>query len=409
MRAPLALAALLGLLCMGTARADPDNFTEVERGRYLARAGDCVACHLGPDRQSLAGGHRLETPFGAIAVPNITPDAETGIGSWSADDFHRAMHKGVRPDGTHLYPAFPYTAFTRLSRQDNDAIYAYLRTLEPVRNAVDRDTLPFPFNIRALMGIWNRLNFTPGEFQPDPQRSEAYNRGAYLVEGPAHCGLCHTPRNLLGGDRDGQHLQGGVLQDWFAPNITADRRVGIGGWSDDEMVEYLRTGRNAHSAASGPMAEVVAFSTSQLSEADLRAIATYLRERGAAAEPAPAPLAAEEPRMRTGSAIYADSCAACHRGNGSGVDRMFPRLARSALVQQGDATSVIRMILEGGQAAATPLAPTAPAMPAFGWRMNDRQVADVATYLRNAWGNAAPPVTPEMVQKLRASLSGRGG
>ncbi|MBO1078743.1 cytochrome c [Roseomonas haemaphysalidis] len=409
MRAHLLAAALLtaGLLGGHGAKADPDNFTEVERGRYLATAGDCMACHIGADGKSMAGGHRLETPFGAIAVPNLTPDDETGIGRWTSNQFWRAMHEGIGAHGERLYPAFPYTAFTKMPREDVDAVYAYLRTLEPVRNAVDRDTLPFPFNIRLLMAGWNMLNFTPGVFQPDPAKSAEFNRGAYLVEGPGHCGLCHTPRNLIGGDKSGAHLQGGELQGWFAPNITADKRQGIGDWSDAEMVEYLRTGRNARTAASGPMAEVVAYSTSAMTDADLKAIAVYLRERGAAGDPAPAALAAGDAHMTTGAAVFQDSCSACHVGNGEGVAGMFPRLANSQVVQQTNPTTVIRVILDGAQSVATPTAVTAPAMPAFHWRMTDQQVADVSTYIRNSWGNAAPAVTVDQVRKVREELGER--
>lgn len=398
--ATLLAASVLGA---GGAKADPDNFTEVERGKYLAIAGDCMACHIGADGKSMSGGHMLETPFGKISVPNITPDKDTGLGRWSADDFHRAMHEGKRPDGTHLYPAFPYPDFTKISRADNDAIFAYLQTLPPVQNRVDRDTLPFPFNIRLLMAGWNMLNFEPGEFRPDPQKSAEYNRGAFLVDGPAHCGLCHTPRNIMGGDKDSQLLQGAALQGWFAPNLTMDKRLGLGDWSEEELIAYLRTGRNDRAAASGPMAEVVAYSTSHMTDADLKAIAVYLRENGRAVNTSgdTRPLAADDARMRTGEAIYADTCKACHVADGSGVSGMFPRLANNQLVQQGDPTGVLRVILQGAQSAATPLSVTAPSMPSLGWRLNDQQVADVATYIRNAWGNAAPAVTPDQVRKMR--------
>jgi mono/diheme cytochrome c family protein len=411
MRGAAILAATLVATAVsgGVARAEPDNFTEASRGRYLTVLGDCMACHIGADGQSLAGGHLLETPFGKISVPNITPDNDTGIGRWTADDFYNAMHNGKRPDGGHLYPAFPYTSFTRMSRADNDAIFAYLRSRPAVENRVDRDTLPFPFNIRLLMAGWNLLNFTPGEFRPDPQRSAEFNRGAYLVEGPAHCALCHTPRNLIGGDRDSQHLQGGALQGWFAPNITADKRLGIGDWSQEEIVAYLRTGHTDRTAASGPMAEVVAYSTSQMTEEDLKAIAVYLRERGAAGASAPAPVPAEDARMRAGEAIYADSCSACHVGNGSGVSGMFPRLVNNQLVMQDDPTGILRVVLQGSRSVATPHAPTAPAMPSLGWRLDDQQAADVATYIRNSWGNSAPAVTPEQARKIREVAADRPG
>lgn len=411
MRRPLIAAALLAaatLFGAGTARADADNYTEVARGRYLAVLGDCMACHIGADGKSMSGGHLLETPFGNIAVPNLTPDRDTGIGRWTAEDFNRAMHEGKRPDGTRLYPAFPYTAFTLMSRADNDAIFAYLQAQPAVEHKVDRDTLPFPFNIRLLMAGWNMLNFTPGTFRPDPNKSAEFNRGAYLVEGPGHCALCHTPRNLIGGDKGGAHLEGGALQGWFAPNLTANARIGIGAWSEQEIVEYLRTGVTARSSASGPMAEVVAYSTSQMTAADLKAIAVYLRERAPApAATGPAPVAASDARMRAGEAVYADTCSACHVGNGSGVAGIFPRLADNQLVQQPDPTGILRVVLQGSQAVATPHAMTGPAMPSLGWRLSDQQVADVATYIRNSWGNAAVPVTPDQVRTMRGVTAER--
>jgi mono/diheme cytochrome c family protein len=403
-RAALAAALLAAAAFLtGPAKADPDNFTEVERGKYLAIAGDCMACHIGADGKSMSGGNMLETPFGKISVPNITPDNDTGLGRWSAADFHRAMHEGQRPDGTHLYPAFPYPDFTKISRDDNDAIFAYLKSLPAVGNKVDRDTLPFPFNIRLLMAGWNMLNFTPGEFRPDPQKSAEFNRGAFLVEGPAHCGLCHTPRNIMGGDKDSELLQGAALQGWFAPNLTMDKRLGLGDWSEAEIVEYLRTGRTDRAAASGPMAEVVAYSTSQMTDADLKSIAVYLRENGRSVNTAgnATPLPAGDAHMKAGEAIYADTCKACHTSEGAGASDIFPRLANNQLVQQGDPTGVLRVILQGAQSVATPAKPTGPSMPSLGWRLNDQQVADVATYIRNAWGNAAPAVTADQVKAMR--------
>lgn len=415
MRARL-LAALAGLalLAAAPAHAAPDNFDQVERGRGLVVLGDCVACHMSPSgnhegSQGFAGGRPIETPFGSIVTPNITPDRATGIGTWSADDFYRAMHEGVRPNGAHLYPAFPYTYFTRMPREDTDAILAYLNTLEPVSNAVDRNTLPFPFNIRASMLAWNALFFEPGEFRPDPNRSAEWNRGAYIVEGPAHCGACHTPKNLLGADRTSERFAGGPLQGWYATNLTGDQRTGLGAWSAEEIVEYLQKGRNARSAASGPMAEVVEYSTSLMSEADLRAIATYLKEppTAAPATPARTALASDNTQMAVGEAIYLDRCMACHRRDGEGVARMFPRLAGSQVVQQEGNETLLRVVLQGVRAAYSPHAPTSPAMPAFGWRLNDDQTAAVTTYIRNAWGNAAPAVTAADAGRMRDLLRDR--
>lgn len=404
MRMRGAWVVLASLLLSTGSRADPDNYAAVSKGRALTIASDCVVCHTAPGGVPFAGGLGLETPFGTIVTPNITPDDGTGLGHWSADDFARAMHDGIRPGGVHLYPAFPYTYYTKLTREDTDAIYAYLRTLSPTEHLVDRNTLPFPFDIRASMAAWNALFFTPGTFVPDPQRSPEFNQGAYLVESAGHCGACHTPLNALGANKASQFLQANRIDQWTAPNITDDARLGIGKWSVADIVTYLRTGRNATSIASGPMAEVVAYSTSQMPDADLHAIATYLKERGAAGSAAPTPLAASDPKMQTGAAIYTDTCSACHRRTGAGVVNMFPRLANNPIVQQDDPASLIHVVLTGVRGAATSAAPTGPAMPSLSYRLNDDQVAAVVTYIRNSWGNAAAPVQAGDVHQLRASV-----
>ena len=416
-----ALAAGLALFAaIRHGSAAPDDFDAQARGRYLTLVGDCVACHKRPGfsgtfptgADGWVGGGRIETPFGEISVPNLTPDRDTGLGSWSADDFWRAMHEGVRPDGRRLYPAFPYPYYTNVTRDDSDAIYAYLRSVPPERNAVDRNTLPFPFDIRALMVGWNFLFFEPGGFREDANRSPEWNRGAYLVTGLAHCGACHTPKNVAGADRtEGRYMAGEPLQAWYVPRLDDDRRTGLGDWSVEEIVEYLRTGRNARSAASGPMAEVVQYSTALMTEADLRAMAVYLKALPRQASPAatPTPVAASDPQMRSGEAIYLDRCQACHTRTGAGVERMFPRLAGSQVVQQDGPDTLLRVVLQGTRAAYSPHAPTAPAMPAFGWRMGDAEVAAVTTYIRNAWGNAAPAVSEGDARRMRERLRDRPG
>jgi mono/diheme cytochrome c family protein len=288
-----------------------------------------------------------------------------------------------------------------VTRQDTDAIYDYLRSLAPVSNRVDRRTLPFPFSIRTAMLGWNALFFDPGVFVSDPRRSEEFNRGAYLVEGLGHCGACHTPLNLLGANKAGQFLQGNKISDWTAPNITNDAQTGLGNWSVDEIVKYLRTGQNGTSFASGPMKEVVENSTSKMPDADLKAMAVYLKERGASGASAPAALPASDPQMRVGEAIYIDTCSACHVRSGAGIEHIFPRLAGSPVVKQDDPTTLVRVILTGTRAAATDATPTSPAMPSLGYRLNDSQTAAVVTYIRNAWGNAASAVTADTVKTLR--------
>jgi mono/diheme cytochrome c family protein len=392
---------LAALLAADSAIADSDDYVDVVRGRALATVGDCVACHTAPGGTPFVGGLALQTPFGAIMTPNITPDDATGIGRWSKDNFARAMHEGKRPDGSYLYPAFPYPYYTKVTRQDADAIYDYLRTLAPVSNSVNRRTLPFPFSIRTAMLGWNALFFGPGYFASDPKRSEEFNRGAYLVEGLGHCGACHTPLNALGANKADHFLEGNKIDDWTAPNITGDGRTGVGNWSVDEIVQYLRTGQTRTSIASGPMKEVVENSTSKMPDADLKAMAVYLKERGASGSPAPAPLPGSDPQMRIGEAVFIDTCSACHMRSGAGVEHIFPRLAGNAVVKQDDPTTLVRVILTGSRGAGTDAAPTSPAMPSLGYRLTDNQLAAVVTYIRNTWGNAASAVTADTVKSLR--------
>ncbi|HEY4134987.1 MAG TPA: c-type cytochrome [Alphaproteobacteria bacterium] len=398
------LLALLGasVLLSAPALAQNLSFEQVSRGRELVTAGDCVACHTPEGAKPFSGGRAVETPFGNILTPNITPDRATGIGAWSDDEFVRAMQQGIGRNGEHLYPAFPYTAYTKIKRNDLIAMRAYLNTLEPVSNAVDVNQLPFPFNMRFVMTFWNALFFTPGEFKDNPQKSAEWNRGAYLVEGLGHCASCHTAKNALGGDETA--MEGGNLQNWFAPNLTGDKRVGLGGWSADDLVDYLKTGHTAHTAASGPMAEVIEFQTSKMPDADLKAMAAYLKDIPPSPDKKPTPLAADDAAMKAGAAIYADNCSACHVGSGEGLPKLFPALKGSAIVQSDDPTTLLRVILEGGRSVATDGAPTAPAMPAFDWKLSDAQTAAVATYVRNAWGNAAGAVDARSAASMRGAL-----
>jgi len=375
------------------------GYDPVSRGRYLTIAGNCAGCHMSPSGQPFAGGSPLRTPFGVVLSANITSAV---MRDWSQGQFYRALHEGVGGGGSHLYPAFPYPYYTRITRADSDAILAYLQTVPPVYNRFDRNKLKFPLNNRGLMAFWNALFLKKGEFRPDPNRSAEWNRGAYLVEGLAHCGACHTPKNLLGADRRSAPLQGGVLDDWLAPDLTSNNRIGLGRWSTDEIVEYLKTGRNARASASGAMGEVIA-STSQLTDADARAMAVYLKSRAASPEAAPRPPPAEQ--VRAGEAIFVDECAGCHRMDGSAEPRMFSPLRENAAVQQRDPTTLIRIVLNGSRAPATDARPTPTAMPAFGWKLNDREVAAVITYVRNSWGNAAPAVRPRQVAKIREDTS----
>ena len=399
--------AALSLAAMPGARAgasDPQEFTQIERGRYLAITADCVSCHTVPGGKPFAGGRPIETPFGDIVAPNITPDLETGIGAWSDDVFEAALRKGVRPNGAHLYPAMPYNAYTRMSRDDVQAIRAYLNSVDPVRNAVVAKPLPFPFNIRAAMRVWNSLYFSEGEFKPDPTKAAEWNRGAFLVDGPAHCGACHTPKTFLGGDRLGQYLQGSYLQGWSAPNITNDRRSGLGEWTVADVATYLKSGHNRITAATGPMAEAVSLSTSHMTDEDTRAIATYLKSLPGQ-ENGDKPLPADTGTMRAGSAIYRDQCSACHGIEGKGVPGLFPSVANSSMVRSNDATTVMRIVLRGARSVATSSEPTAPGMPSYGWQLDDGQVAAVLNYIRNSWGGAAPAVEAKDVNQVRSNTA----
>jgi mono/diheme cytochrome c family protein len=395
----LALAVVAGA---GAAHAgtDDQDFGQIERGRYLATVGDCAACHTLPGSgRDLAGGRAIETPFGLLLAPNITPDPATGIGAWTDQEFIDAMTRGTGRGGAHLYPAMPYTYYTRITTEDALAIRAYLNTVPAVQNAVNVNQLPFPFDIRASLMVWDAMFFTPGTFRPRADKSAEWNKGAYLAEGLGHCGLCHTPKNFLGGDRTSEALQGSSLQGWFAPNITNDARRGIGGWSVDEIVTYLKTGHNLTSAASGPMGDEISYSSAHMTDADLRAIAIYLKDQpGQNETPPPLP---PEAVIKAGAQIYADQCSGCHTPNGAGVAGLFPTLARSPVVQQADPISLLRVVLRGTRSVGTPNAPTAAAMPQFGWLLQDGDVAAVLTYIRNSWGNAAPAVAASDVAKAR--------
>lgn len=400
-----AVLAMAAMPALRSAQADDQDFALIERGRYVAVAADCVACHSLPGGKPYAGGSPLYTPFGTLVAPNITPDRETGIGNWTEEDLRRTLREGIGRGGKRLYPAMPYPAYTRMTDDDIRALWTYLRTLEPVSNAVEANQLPFPFNIRLLMAGWNLLNFEPERFKPDPDKSPEWNRGAYLVQSLGHCGTCHTPKTMLGADDTDRALQGANLQGWYAPAIAADPRQGIGDWTTDQLVAYLKTGANHQTLASGPMAEAIQNSTSKLTDADLQSIAAYLLDRKPPEAGAPARLATDDGRMRTGEAVYADTCMACHGGDGKGQTFLFPTLADSGVVQADDPATLIRLVLDGSRAVATDDRPTASAMPPLGWRLDDAQVAAVVTYIRNSWSNAAPPVSADEVARMRKTLA----
>jgi mono/diheme cytochrome c family protein len=389
------------ILCTASichAGAEPSKDT-IAKGKALTEAGDCGSCHTADPAKPFAGGKRIETPFGGIYSANLTADPDTGLGRWSDEDFLRAMRFGVGPDGTRYYPAFPYPHFTKMIRDDAFAIRSYLDTMPPVRNTPPANELRWPLNYRVLMRGWNLLFFRPGIFEPDQTKSAAWNRGGYLVEGLSHCGACHTPKNIFGAERSAERFTGSLIDGWFAPRLDGAARGGLKSWSADDIAEYLLSGRNAHSHADGPMAEVVLNSTSKMSEADVRAIAIYLKDLPAG-PPEPAVAAPSPAQMANGEKLYKGSCVACHELDGSGAPRIYPPLPGNANLQSADPASAIKIVLEGAETVTTQRAPNTGSMPAYP-KMSDQEIADVVTYIRNAWGNAALAATAQEVAKLR--------
>jgi mono/diheme cytochrome c family protein len=373
--------------------------TAVERGEYLARAGDCISCHTVPGGAPYAGGYRLDTPFGYLLAPNITPDMETGIGRWSADDFWRALHDGVNRRGKDMYPAMPYVFYTKVTRQDSDAIYAYLRSLKPVSNDVDINHLRFPFDQRWSMAAWRELFFTEGAFVPNPARSGSWNRGAYLVEGLGHCSACHSPRDVLGGIEKDKAFTGATIDGWFALNLTQKALTGLGDWSAAEIATYLKTGAyKGRSTSLGPMAEVVHNSTSHLSDADLAAMGEYLKSIPPDSSLRTGPAAPPASRVR-GAALYMDHCSGCHQAKGRGIAGVFPPLTGNAAVIASDPANILKVVLAG-----IPAQNGYIPMPAFGDQLSNQEIADIANYVRTSWGNnAAANATSQAVAGLRRS------
>jgi mono/diheme cytochrome c family protein len=380
-------------------KAEP-TADDIVRGKALTVAGDCASCHTADPAKPFAGGKRIDTPFGRIYSPNLTPDRDTGIGGWSEDDFYGALRFGVAPNGSRYYPAFPYPNFTKLTRQDISAIRAYLGTLTPVKNTPPSPELRWPFNYRVVMRGWNWLFFKPGILQPDQQKSAEWNRGRYLVEGAAHCGACHTPKNIFGADKRGQAYGGGLVQGMFAPRLDSAERSGLKSWSVEDIAEYLQSGRNGRSHAGELMSEVVVNSTSKMSDADIRAIAVYLKDLPAGA-PEPTVTPPPPAQMTDGEKLYKGACIACHEVDGTGSPRVYPPLPGNANLQSADPSSTLRVILDGAETVTTPRAPNKGSMPEYATKMTDQQIADVTNYIRNSWGNSAPAVTAEQVAKAR--------
>lgn len=378
------------------------------RGEYLTAMGDCIACHTERGEKPFSGGLEIPTPFGKLYAPNITPDFETGIGSWTSEEFWVAMHEGRSKDGSFLYPAFPFNNYTKVTRDDVNAIYGYLMSsVEPVHRVNKKNDMRFPFNQRELLIGWRTLYFKSGVFKPDPKESDEYNRGAYLVEGLGHCNACHANRNFLGAVKE-DDVSGGLIpvQNWFAPSLDSHEETGLGGWELDEIVELLKTGVSERAAVFGPMTPVIAHSLQYASVSDLRAMAIYLKTQAERAPP-PGPaqmrpgVARVAELMANGEKIYNDKCVDCHKKDGRGVPRAYPPLAENRSILMEFPINPIRMTLLGGFPPSTGGNPRPYGMPPFGHLLNDEEVASVVTYIRRSWGNNAHPVAPAEVNKAR--------
>ena len=383
--------------------------TPIDKGQYLARAGDCIACHTIPDGQLFAGNRPMPTPFGTLYSSNITPDEHDGIGKWSASDFYATLHVGRMPDGGLLYPAMPFADYTKVTRADSDAIFAYLRSVPPVALPDRPHDLRFPFDNRSLILGWRTLFFTEGTYQPDGTRSADWNRGAYLVEGLGHCGMCHTAINALGGSSQSEAFQGGLipLQYWYAPSLTSNKESGLGDWSLQDISDYLHKGVSARGAVYGPMSEVVYNSLQYLTDDDIRAVSVYLKSlaSGSRARPRETTVSPTESSllMVLGRRVYAQQCASCHGVEGVGEPPRYPTLASNQSIQMASAVNPIRMVLNGGFPPGTGPNPFPYGMPPFAQRLSNDEVAAVVTYIRSSWGNHGTAISPREVDELRSA------
>ena len=373
---------------------------QVARGAYLARAGNCAACHTDRGGAAYAGGKGIATPFGTIYASNLTPDAKTGIGNWSPALFWRALHNGRSADGRLLYPAFPYPNFTEITRADSDALYAFLRTQVPAAQPNRAHALDFPYNLQASLAVWRALFFAPGVYEPVVDQSAQWNRGAYLVRALGHCSACHSPRNRFGATSESLELSGGLIpmQNWYAPSLESTGEAGVADWPAQEVAALFKIGLTARGAAMGPMAEVVFRSTQYLSDADIAAMTVFLKSLPQTAPHAVGVPTVPDSVVQHGQAIYADRCAACHGPHGEGGATAngvaYVPLAGNRLVRLASSANLVHVIINGGFAPTTAGNPRPYGMPPFGQSLKDDEIAAVASYVRQAWGNAAPEVTP---------------
>jgi mono/diheme cytochrome c family protein len=376
---------------------------EVARGKYLVRIGDCMACHTQRGSQKFAGGRPIQTPFGIIYTPNITPDRETGIGNWTDEEFYKALHDGIAPGGVNLYPAFPYPSFTYVTEKDVLAIKAYLYSLSPVKKKDRKSKLKWPYDIRSILTVWDSLYLKKGPYREDLRRSKTWNRGAYLVEGLGHCGACHTPRNALGAEKKGSRLKGASYQGWFAPHLDVSRMSDVHNWTETELVDFLRYGfSRTKGVALGPMQDVVHDSTQYINQNDLQAIAIYLISLGETTRKNPVPGDKDAPgaaiMIEKGLSIYKKHCSGCHQDSGEGLSHAYPALKGNPIVLNGNPTDVINVVLQGGFETPTRFQTEPYSMPSFAHQLTAVQVASVINYIRNSWGNSAPPVTARQIR-----------
>ena len=387
----------------------PNGADAVARGAYLARAGNCEGCHTVVGGTAYAGGRGVPTPFGTVYASNLTPDIDTGIGAWSADDFWRALHNGRSRSGRLLYPAFPYPNYTRVTRADSDALLAYLRSLPAVAQPNRAHALHFPFDQQAALAVWRALYFRPAVHTPDASRPAEWNRGAYLVEGLGHCSACHSSRNALGGTANTLDLAGGMIpvQNWYAPSLSSEAEAGVANWPTQQVVDLLKTGTATGGktpvSVSGPMVEVVLGSTRHLADVDLRAMASYLKALPPATVPGGASTRAAAPSINgLGAKLYEQHCAACHGTQGEGAAGIYPALAGNRAVTMPTPANLVHLVIEGGFAPATAGHPRPFGMPPFATVLSDAEVAKVLTHIRGSWGNRAGTVEELDVRALRS-------
>jgi len=412
--ASLALSLSLPLLAHAAANDDP----LVARGAYLAKAGDCVACHSAPKGKPFAGGLPMTTPMGKIYTTNITPDPDTGIGKWSEEDFEKAVRQGVAKDGHNLYPAMPYTSYAKVQDDDVKALYAYfMKGVAPVSQANRPSDIPFPLNMRWPLKFWNMVFLDKGVYRDKDGRDVAWNRGAYLIQGLGHCSACHTPRGIAfqekALDESGSAwLTGGVLDGWFASNLTGEQNVGLGRWSDADLTTFLKTGANAHASAFGSMTDVINHSTQGMNDQDLAAMSAYLKSLSAAGgtnapaytyDPKATAALLQHPANDAGAKVYTAYCMHCHGVDGRAFAPLLAPLAGNPNVLEKDASSLINVTLNGTRDLVIQGIPAAYPMPKYAPVLNDHQIADVLTFIRAGWNNGAPAVAATDVGKLRKS------